>query len=179
MSETKETDRRRGEVGVELNYSDSGRDVLWTQDWMNVLGLTREKAAEAGALVSSIIKDGSVLGRRRAELTATLVGILNGSHICRTFHGESLRDISDYDHLVYHLEHDYTLLELDDQEREMLEFAATLLLAPGRLDESDVQSLYTAGFTENELIELVTVISLCSLNNRLSAAQGADIESDY
>ncbi len=100
MSETKETDRRREAGGVELNYSDSGRDVLWTEDWMSVLGLTREKAAEAGALVPSIIKEGSVLGRRRAELTATLVGILNGSHICPTLHGESLRDISDYDHLV-------------------------------------------------------------------------------
>lgn len=172
MSEIKEADRRRDAGGVEQTYADSGRDVLWTQDWMSLLGLTRQMAAEAGALVSSITKDGSVLGRRRAELTATLVGILNGSHICSTPHGESLRDISDDDHLVYHLEHDYTLLELDDQEREMLEFSVRLLLTPGRLDESDVQSLYTAGFTENELIELVTVVSLCSLNNRLSAPSG-------
>lgn len=80
--------------------------------------------------------------------------------------GEALRKASDEDHLAYHLEHDYTLLDLDDREREILEYAAKLAAQPHLLSESDVEPLIGIGLSENQLVELAAGVMLCCFNVR-------------
>ena len=86
--------------------------------------------------------------------------------------GEVLRNASDEDHLAYHLEHDYTLLDLNDREREILEYAAKLASRPHLLSERDVAPLIGIGLIENQLVELAAGVALCCFSVRCGDIAG-------
>lgn len=54
----------------------------------------------------------------------------------------------------------------------MLEFAVKFTADPDKLIEEDVQALHEAGFNEQEVIDIVMIVSLCNFNSRVSVGRG-------
>ncbi len=87
-------------------------------------------------------------------------------------HGEYLRVITKDDHLIYHLERDWTKADLPPDERAMLEYARKLNFEPSRMTGQDFQSLRDAGFDDRGALDIVMIVSVFNLLNRWANAVG-------
>ena len=92
-------------------------------------------------------------------------------------HGEFLRAITRDDLLVYHLQHEHKLAQVDDAERAMLDYAVKLNNSPGKMGEGDLQPLRDAGFDDLGLMDIVMVVSLFNFMNRVADGLGVKTEA--
>ena len=58
----------------------------------------------------------------------------------------------------------------------MLDYAAKLSLEPWDMDESDVQQLRDAGFSNSGILDIANVTSYYAYVNRLADGLGVDLE---
>lgn len=71
---------------------------------------------------------------------------------------------------------------LGPRERTVAEFAQRCVENPHRIDESDLEPLFDAGFDEADLVQLLTVIGYCSSANLLVNALDAhpvDLDREF
>ena len=69
---------------------------------------------------------------------------------------------------------DWRALELDEQERAMLEYADKLTRVPALMEESDVQGLRDVGFSDVEILDIALATAYRNFINRI--AEGLGIE---
>ena len=62
--------------------------------------------------------------------------------------------------------------ELDDKTRSLLEYAEKLTKSPGQIDDSDVDSLREAGWSEDAVYEATALISFFNFSGRMEVASG-------
>ena len=94
-------------------------------------------------------------------------------------HGEILRAVTHDDLLVYHLQHDHTQAQVDEQERAMLDFAVKLNGEPGKFSERDTQALRKAGFDDLAILDIVMVVSLFNFMNSLADGLGVQVDANF
>ena len=94
-------------------------------------------------------------------------------------HGEFLRAVTRDDLLVYHLQHDHTQAQVDEQERAMLDFAVKLNGEPGKFSERDTRALRDAGFDDLAILDIVMVVSLFNFMNRLADGLGVEVDANF
>jgi uncharacterized peroxidase-related enzyme len=78
--------------------------------------------------------------------------------------------------LVYHLQHDHTLAEVEPEERAMLDYAVKLNREPARVCEADLKPLRDAGFDDQGMMDIVMIVSLFNFMNRLADGLGVQTE---
>ena len=94
-------------------------------------------------------------------------------------HGEFLRAVTRDDLLVYHLQHDHTQAEVDEQERAMLDFAVKLNGEPGKFSERDTRALRDTGFDDLAILDIVMVVSLFNFMNSLADGLGVQVDANF
>ena len=94
-------------------------------------------------------------------------------------HGEALRVATRDDHLVFHMERDWRLADLDDQERAMLTFAERLNFHPGKIDQKDVDGLHQAGFDDRGILDVILITALFNFMNRIVDGVGLRAEEAF
>lgn len=62
--------------------------------------------------------------------------------------------------------------DLDDKTGSLLAYAEKLTKAPGQLEDSDVDALREAGWSEDAIYEATALISFFNFSGRLEAASG-------
>lgn len=62
--------------------------------------------------------------------------------------------------------------DLDDKTGSLLAYAEKLTKAPGQLEDSDVDALREAGWSEDGIYEATALISFFNFSGRLEAASG-------
>ena len=127
---------------------------------LQVLGLAPDALREVSRQARAISYGSSALGIRREEMIATVVSRLNGCEPLLVAHGERLRAATGDDLLVYHLQREHALADLEEQERALLAYVVKLNGEPGEMGEADLEGLRKAGFDDREILDIVMLTAL-------------------
>ncbi|WP_419940098.1 carboxymuconolactone decarboxylase family protein [Candidatus Palauibacter sp.] len=73
---------------------------------------------------------------------------------------------------------DHATAELDDEDRAMLDYAARLTLAPGSVNESDVDRLKAHGFDDRAIHDICAVTAYYAFVNRIADGLGVELEDE-
>ena len=88
-------------------------------------------------------------------------------------HGEFLRAVTRDHALVAALQQDdWSLAELDEKDRALLNFARKLNDTPGEMSAADIEALRTAGFTDQNIFDAVLIVAYFNLMNRIADGFG-------
>jgi uncharacterized peroxidase-related enzyme len=79
---------------------------------------------------------------------------------------------------VLKIQEDYTRVDFDPATRALLDYAVKLTLDIHNMEEADVESLRTKGFTDEDILDAVHLISYFNFVNRVLDALGAEPEPD-
>lgn len=75
------------------------------------------------------------------------------------------------------MKRDYREAELNDADRAMLDYVATLTLAPATVVEEDVLRLRAAGFGDKAIFEINQIAGFFAWCNRTVDGLGVDLEA--
>ena len=79
---------------------------------------------------------------------------------------------------VLKIQEDYTQVEFEPSTRLLLDFAVKLTLDIHEMDEADIVSLRSNGFSDEDILDAVHLISYFNFVNRVLDALGAKPEPD-
>jgi uncharacterized peroxidase-related enzyme len=122
---------------------------------------------------------GSGLARVQEEAIATMVSAANRCRYGGMTHGGFLRRQSGDAQLVSDILQDYTVADLSDADRVMLDFALKLTLRPFSVTREDVEALREAGYEDREVLSIVLTTCLINFMNRLADGLGIDVPPVY
>jgi uncharacterized peroxidase-related enzyme len=124
--------------------------------------------ATFGALMSPDLP----LTRRQHEMITTVVSVANRCHYWIESHAEFLRRVTLDEVLVKALQEDYKTAQISDQERLMLDYVSQLTRDATRISENDHQSLRSAGFDDQAILQITLIASWFNYVNRVADALG-------
>lgn len=81
------------------------------------------------------------------------------------------------DALVDQIERDYRRAPLPGPTRALLDYAARLTEAPGKIQESDIQSLRQAGYSDRAILDAAQIIAYYAYVNRIADGLGVQLEA--
>jgi len=119
---------------------------------------------------------GPRLGRAEREMIAVVVSSLNRCGYCVAHHIEALKARWGGD--VDSLARDYRSAGLDSAHLAMLEFADKLTREPWSMSEEDVEGLRVQGFTDEEILDIVLIVSYFNFVNRVVSALGVKYDEE-
>ena len=76
------------------------------------------------------------------------------------------------------LKEDYTQAQLGDADGEMLDYVAKLTRTPAAVENSDVEALRRAGFTDRAILDIAQITAYFAFVTRLADGLGVTLE-DY
>ena len=79
---------------------------------------------------------------------------------------------------VLQIQEDYTQIDFDIATRTLLDFAVKLTLDINKMDETDIKSLREQGFSDENILDAVHLISYFNFVNRVLDALGAEPEPE-
>jgi len=151
----------------------------------NLPEIFRVMSLNPGAL--ALVKDlnqglsfgGSGLARVQEEAIATVVSAANRCRYGGMTHGGFLRRQSGDAQLVSDILQDYTIADLSQADRAMLDFALKLTLRPSLVAREDVDALREAGYEDRDVLSIVLTTCLINFMNRLADGLGIDVPPVY
>ncbi len=103
------------------------------------------------------------------EMIAVVVSAHNSCFYCLSSHGSKVRQLSGDPTLSERLNMNYRHAGLDDRTRAMLDFAVALTEAPQYIGDDDREALREAGFSEEDIWDIIEVTAFFNMTNRLAA----------
>jgi uncharacterized peroxidase-related enzyme len=88
-----------------------------------------------------------------------------------------LDEIHDHEK-VLRIQEDYTQIDFDPATRTLLDFAVKLTLDIKDMEKADIISLRTSGFSDEDILDAVHLISYFNFVNRVLDALGAEPEEN-
>ncbi|MBD3223513.1 MAG: peroxidase [Caldithrix sp.] len=73
---------------------------------------------------------------------------------------------------------DYKEAAIDPADRAMLDYAVKLTLNIGDMQQTDVQSLYSAGFTDRAIHDICVITAYFGFVNRIAEGLGVEMEDE-
>lgn len=93
-------------------------------------------------------------------------------------HGAGLLRLKRDQTLVNALKNDYTQAKLTGPQRAMLDYAAKLTRTPWSMEEQDVITLRTQGFSDRAILDINQIVAYFAFVNRIADGLGVKLE-DY
>jgi uncharacterized peroxidase-related enzyme len=115
----------------------------------------------------ALVED-AALDRAEVEMLVVTVSGVNDCLYCVVAHGALLRIYADDPQLADQLATNHRSAALSDRHRAMLDFAVELTESPGEVDGADVQALREAGFSQEQVWDVGSVVAYYNLSNRLA-----------
>lgn len=123
-------------------------------------------------------KDGHLTNADR-ELLAVVVSGLNRCTYCAVSHGAALRTYSEDARTADLAAVNWRQADLPEREAAMAAYAEKLTLHPADLVEADLEPLYDAGLDDHQIMELVQIVGMFNMTNRISSALGFVPNPEY
>ena len=131
-------------------------------------------------LYESTMFQKSGLSRSERELVAVVVSQSNGCFYWIEAHARSLRDEGEDSKWVKNLkDRGYAAIFLDHRQLAICRYSEKLTLSPKDMTEADLNPLKEVGFTDEDILDLVQVISYFNYINRIADAVGVPPEADW
>ena len=89
---------------------------------------------------------------------------------CVIAHGAILRIRSKDALLADYLATDYRRADVTPRQRAMLDYAVKLSVRPQDVEEADIERLHEHGFSDDDVWDIASVVSLFALSNRMAHA---------
>jgi uncharacterized peroxidase-related enzyme len=124
------------------------------------------------AFYEDLMRGESALSKAQREMIAVVVSTINRCHYCMVSHGAALRKLTDDPVLVEQLRTNYTYADIEPRERAMLDFAVKLTEQSHRCSEEDVEALREAGWSDEDIMDIVEVAAMFNFTNRLASGLG-------
>jgi uncharacterized peroxidase-related enzyme len=83
-----------------------------------------------------------------------------------------VRRLTGDEHLSSEFATTWRTYDLDDNTRALLEYAEKLTKSPATIDDADIESLRSTGWSEEGIYEATALISFFNFSGRLEAASG-------
>lgn len=123
-------------------------------------------------------KDGFLTPAER-ELLAVVVSGLNHCVYCVVSHTAALRTLTGNAAQADSAAINWRQADLNGRERAMCAYAEKLTLRPAEMTEADLAPLREAGLSDEQILELVQVVGMFNLTNRVSSALGFVPNGEY
>ncbi|HEU5144374.1 MAG TPA: peroxidase-related enzyme [Dermatophilaceae bacterium] len=123
-------------------------------------------------------KEGHLTNADR-ELLAVVVSGLNRCNYCAVSHGAALRTYSEDARTADLVAVNWRQADLPEREAAMAAYAEKLTLQPAEVVEADLKPLYEVGLDDNQVLELVQVVGMFNMTNRISSALGFAPNAEY
>lgn len=114
------------------------------------------------------LTEDTTLEREEIEMLIVTVSGINDCLYCVVAHGALLRIFSGAPKLADQLATNHRTADLSGPHRAMLDFAVKLTESPGEVDDSDVKRLREAGFSNEEIWDIGSVVAVFNLSNRMA-----------
>ncbi|MEF2280062.1 peroxidase-related enzyme [Deinococcus sp. YIM 134068] len=119
------------------------------------------------------------LSNAERELVAVAVSAANRCVYCAVSHGAALREYSGDPIKADAVAVNWRQADLTERERTLAAYAEKLTLRPAEVTEADLTPLRAAGLDDHQIMELVQVIGMFNLTNRVSSALGFVPNAEY
>jgi uncharacterized peroxidase-related enzyme len=116
--------------------------------------------------------DDCKLSRVERELLAFVTSTENRCEPCVLAHGAAARDNGLATEVVDEILVSWRRADLEPRLRALAEFASKLTLHAAEADESYLEPLREAGYTEEQIFEAAQIVSIYNSNNRLNNVLG-------
>jgi uncharacterized peroxidase-related enzyme len=113
------------------------------------------------------------------EMLAVVVSGLNRCNYCAVSHGAALREYSGDPRTADLIGINWRQARLADREAAMCAYAEKLTVSPAEVTESDLQPLREVGLDDHQICELVQVVGMFNMTNRVSTALGMVPNAEY
>ena len=114
------------------------------------------------------IEEKSSLAPEEIEMIIVAVSGTNDCYYCIVAHGALLRIFAKAPLLADQIAANHRCADISDQHRAMLDFAVELTESPGRVDDDSLETLREAGFSDEEIWDISTVVAYYNLANRMA-----------
>jgi uncharacterized peroxidase-related enzyme len=121
----------------------------------------------------------SGLSKLEREMIAVVVSAANHCHYCLIAHGWAVRRLSGDPVLGETLVTNYRAAKLPARQRLMLDFSWKLTLTPNDIGNRDRERLREAGFTEEDIFDIVDVTAFFNMSNRTAFGIGLLPNHEY
>ena len=149
------------------------RRFTFVPDVVRTLARRPEVARAQADLRDSLLGEASTIGQRRADLIALAVSGVNGCKYCGTAHAGMMIARGELTpEQAAQVFKDWRQFELEDDEWAMLEFAEKLTFQPAQIEESDIETLRSAGFDDLGIYDIVLVTAYRNFINRVNDGLG-------
>ncbi|MCY4427958.1 MAG: peroxidase-related enzyme [Halieaceae bacterium] len=158
---------------VAETYKRARNKFSFVPDVVKVFSIRPEVAEAKDHLAEVLLGDASTLGARRADLIGTAISGMNHCEYCGTAHSGLLATRGDMDESeAVQVYRDWRKAELDEQELAMLAFAEKLTFTPAMVEEADIELLRDAGFTDENIFDIVLLSAYRNFMNRVNDGLG-------
>jgi uncharacterized peroxidase-related enzyme len=145
----------------------------------NIVKLSSLKPAAASAaqdLYQSVLYHDSGLSMEEKEMVATVVSVINGCVYCYQHHGGALTGLTEDPDLTDQIISDFRTAPIGDRAMGLLEFADKLTRTSAAMTGDDVDALRALGLSDEDVLDLVQLVSYFNYTSRLAVALGVDPE---
>jgi uncharacterized peroxidase-related enzyme len=113
------------------------------------------------------------------ELLAVVVSSVNRCTYCEVSHGAALRTFTGDAVSADLVSSNWRQAGLPEREATMCAYAEKLTLHPAEVTEADLEPLRAVGLDDHQIVELVQVVGMFNLTNRVSSALGFVPNPEY
>lgn len=126
-----------------------------------------------------LMKGDSGLSRAEREMIGVVVSVANECRYCIAAHSAALRKLTKDPALADAVAADFTTAPVEPRVRAMLEYARKLTLRPAAMGEADVERLRTAGWTDEDVMDIAEVAAMFNFTNRMASGLGWEPNPEY
>lgn len=114
------------------------------------------------------LTEDTTLEREEIEMLIVTVSGVNDCLYCVVAHGALLRIFAGAPKLADQLATNHRTADLSEHHLAMLDFAVKLTETPGRVDGDDLERLREVGFSDEQIWDIGSVVSVFNLSNRMA-----------
>jgi uncharacterized peroxidase-related enzyme len=138
-----------------------------------------EHAAPLGDYVQRLMRGPSPLSVAQRELIGAYVSGLNACVYCQGVHTAIAVAQGVEEQLVAALVDDLATAPVEERMRPLLGLVRTLTLTPAKVRDTEIATVYAAGWDEQALHDAVSVCGLLNFMNRMVEGLGITASPDY
>lgn len=149
-------------------------------NWLKCFGHSASLAGAYRLFLRGVLQDGE-LPYILKELVIFIVSVTNGSPYCSAAHSHSIlatsRSLSFNDLIA--LAQDLDSVQLPEASRAAMKFAKKMATDPNIITDEDFAKLTDAGFEDQHIAEILSVIALAIMFNNITIAMQLPLDEGY
>ena len=138
----------------------------------DILMLNRDAALALLNLHAAVLRQESEFSIAERELIAAYVSGINNCQYCHGVHSETAKAFGVEPELLESLLEDLDTALIEDRFKPVFLYARQLTTEPGKTRQEQVDAIISAGWSDRAVHDLVQVVSLFNLMNRLVEGHG-------